>query len=382
MSPGRVLFMAFFEARIFLRTRETLLWTFVMPIVFFFFIGTVTGGFGSPTGGGGPVPLLVKIEPGAGDLAGELVTRLEAVNFAVTRADTVAADVTFRRTLTLPAGFSDSVRAANPVMLTLDRTQRGLDTEVDELRIRRASWGLLADVVALEENATPITPERLAAFRAEPPVVAVDVTRAGRIVEVPVGFRQAVPGTMVMFTLLVMLTSGAVLLVVERRQGLLRRLASAPVSRSGVVAAKWGARMIVGAIQIGFAMIVGTLLFRMDWGPHLGALLVVLAAYAGFCGALALVVGSLARSEGQAVAGGVITANVLAALGGCWWPIEVTPKWMQDLSLFLPTGLTMDALHSLVHFGSPPLTVLPHVAVLAGGALVLGLVAGRVFRFQ
>jgi ABC-type multidrug transport system permease subunit len=185
-----------------------------------------------------------------------------------------------------------------------------------------------------------------------------------------------------MFTLLVMLTSGAVLLVVERRQGLLRRLASAPVSRRGVVLAKWTARMIIGAIQIGFAMVVGTLLFHMDWGPNLGALLGVMAAYAGFCAALALVVGSLARSEGQAVAGGVIAANVLAALGGCWWPIEVTPKWMQELSLFLPTGLTMDALHSLVHFGAPAATVLPHVGVLIGGALVLGLMAGRVFRFE
>ena len=29
-----------------LRRRETILWTFVMPIVFFYFIGTVTGGFG------------------------------------------------------------------------------------------------------------------------------------------------------------------------------------------------------------------------------------------------------------------------------------------------------------------------------------------------
>ena len=33
-----------------LRARETLVWTFVMPIVFFYFIGTVTGGFGSPRG--------------------------------------------------------------------------------------------------------------------------------------------------------------------------------------------------------------------------------------------------------------------------------------------------------------------------------------------
>ena len=30
------------------RARETWLWTFLMPIVFFYFIGTITGGYSSP----------------------------------------------------------------------------------------------------------------------------------------------------------------------------------------------------------------------------------------------------------------------------------------------------------------------------------------------
>ena len=34
----------------FMRIRETLLWVFVMPILYFYFIGTVTGGFGAPSG--------------------------------------------------------------------------------------------------------------------------------------------------------------------------------------------------------------------------------------------------------------------------------------------------------------------------------------------
>ena len=32
-----------------LRRRETLAWVFVMPILFFYFIGTVTGGFAAPS---------------------------------------------------------------------------------------------------------------------------------------------------------------------------------------------------------------------------------------------------------------------------------------------------------------------------------------------
>jgi ABC-type multidrug transport system permease subunit len=73
---------------------------------------------------------------------------------------------------------------------------------------------------------------------------------------------------------------------------------------------------------------------------------------------------------------------VISALGGCWWPIEVTPLWMQKLSLFLPTGIAMDALHKLVNFGAGPETVIPHIAVMAAAAAAAGWLAARVFRFQ
>jgi ABC-type multidrug transport system permease subunit len=79
---------------------------------------------------------------------------------------------------------------------------------------------------------------------------------------------------------------------------------------------------------------------------------------------------------------GVLGANVLAALGGCWWPIEITPVWMQGLARFLPTGTAMDALHRLVSFGSPATAALPHTIALVLGALVLGWLAVRIFRFQ
>jgi ABC-type multidrug transport system permease subunit len=79
---------------------------------------------------------------------------------------------------------------------------------------------------------------------------------------------------------------------------------------------------------------------------------------------------------------GVLASNVLAALGGCWWPIEVTPDWMQRLALFLPTGWAMDALHKLVNFGAPPTAVLPHLAVMIAASVVAAGLSARVFRFQ
>jgi ABC-type multidrug transport system permease subunit len=95
-----------------------------------------------------------------------------------------------------------------------------------------------------------------------------------------------------------------------------------------------------------------------------------------------LLLGSLVETEGQAIGIGVLASNSLAALGGCWWPIEVTPAWMQTLAGLLPTGWAMDASHRLISFQAGAASALPHTALLFAAALVAGWQAARQFRFQ
>ena len=85
---------------------------------------------------------------------------------------------------------------------------------------------------------------------------------------------------------------------------------------------------------------------------------------------LGILLGNLARSEGQMAGIGVMTSMSMAALGGCWWPVEITPDWMQSLQLWLPTGWIMDALHTLVSFGRGPSAALPHLLATSMGAEV------------
>jgi ABC-type multidrug transport system permease subunit len=163
---------------------------------------------------------------------------------------------------------------------------------------------------------------------------------------------------------------------------LLRRLAYTPIRRLAVVLGKWGGKYALGIVQIAFAMLAGTLLFQMDWGPHLGVIILVMLVYGAMMAALGMLLGSLARTEGVAVAIGVISANVLGALGGCWWPIEITPAWMQKLQLFLPTGWAMHALHKLISFGYGLESVLVHVFGMLIVAVVLVGFSLRMFRFE
>ena len=139
-----------------------------------------------------------------------------------------------------------------------------------------------------------------------------------------------------MFMLIVLMTGGTVQLFEDRKQGLLRRLASSPLTRGEIVASRIVARTMIGMIMSVFAMIVGVAVFKIDWGgANAPFALLVLLVYALAVSGIAILLGSLARSEGQAVGLGVVISLVISALGGCWWPIEIVPKSMQTVAKLL-----------------------------------------------
>jgi ABC-type multidrug transport system permease subunit len=369
------------DLRFMLRQRETLLWVFVMPLVFFYFIGTVTGGFAA-SGDDRPDPIVLRAPADGGIVVDQIVRRLEEQDFEVVRETAPGQFERFGRRLTIPEGATASVLAGKPIEVTLEQGGDPLGSSFDQVRVNRAVYAVVADLAVIKRHARAVDEPAFAEIASAPRVLTLMVRSAGRRLQVPSGFAQAVPGTLVMFTMIVLLTGSATTLVVEREQGLLRRLASTPLSRGAIVLGKWASRMTLGVVQIGFAMIAGTVLFRVDWGAAVPMVAVLLLAWAAFTASLALLLANLVRSPGQASGIGVLTSMVLAALGGCWWPIEITPRWMQTFALFLPSGWTMDAMHKLVNFGYGPASALPHVAALGVAAIVAGAAAAKVFRYQ
>ena len=379
-----ILFIAWQDVRNQLREGSTLLWLFIMPPIFFYFIGTVTGGFASSMSGGEATPLTVIAE-NPGFLKDQIDLRLQANDFEsewVESLEVTDEEARPKRTLTFDANMSEKVMADEPVNVAFDTRANSLTREFEEIRIQRSLYTVLADIIIADATAGPLGSDALATVNEATRVWQLDVSTAGQRKEVPTGFQQAVPGMLVMFTLLVLLTSSGTMLVQERTQGLLRRLASAPISRAELVAGKWDGRMVLAAIQVAAALAFGTFLFKMDWGPDVAMVIVVLAAWAGFCASAGLWLGTVATTEAQAGGLGVLAANLLAALGGCWWPIEVTPEWMQVLQKAIPTGWTMDALHKLITFQAGASSVIPNVLLLVAAAIVFGMLAARQFRYE
>jgi ABC-2 type transport system permease protein len=372
------LYLARMDTAHLLRRRETLLWTFIMPIIFFYFLGTIAGN----SSGAKKDNLAVSVPAEAGFLADELLARLDQLGYQVVRTQEPKEFLRFRRRLSIPPGFTDSVLSGKPVNIRFERTGEDMGADYDRVRLDRAVNETLADLRVLSSGNAKPSKDAFEKLAAEPRMLTLNVQTAGKRLEPPSGFGQSVPGTMVMFILLILFTTGGVSLTIERNQGILRRLASSPMSRSAVVLGKWGARMSLGVVQIAFAMIAGSVLFHVRWGPNLLMVVLVLLVYGSLAAALGMLLGNFGRTEGQVVGFGVLASNVFAGLGGCWWPIEITPLWTQRLALVFPTGWTMDALHKLMNFGAPAASVLPHLCVTAVAAVGAGYILSRSFRYQ
>jgi ABC-2 type transport system permease protein len=363
-------FLAFADLRHMARRRETLLWAFVLPIVFMYFIGTITAQFGAPDTGD---PLVVVVPPSAGFLADSLIATLQKLGYRVIRDAGVDSPH-----LILPANFTQSVLDGQKVGLEFRRKDGGILNDYDRQRLTRAAFQLSAAVSALP-HADGAAIGRL---ESEPRLLSLDVRPAGKRRQIPTGFEQAVPGSLVFFLLMILVAASGATLVAEREQGILRRLGCSPMSRGAVVLGKWGARMLLAGVQIVFAMLAGSILFHVNWGAHVPMVLCVLFFYAAMATAGGLLIGVFARTRVQAGAGGSLAANVLACIGGCWWPAELMPPAVQSFAKFTPAGLAMSALHELVNFGSGAAAVLPQVGVMATAAILLGYVAAKQFRFE
>lgn len=387
-----ILFIAKKDFHYSLKEKTLLMWLFLMPIVFFGFIGSTTGGFAKKnTNSVINIAVWEKIPGDAKNdpIATQIMYRLEQEGFTIKLfnddTDLEQTNYTFEdytRKLWLPAQLSQQIAANEQVTITYDTTANGLTQSRDQFAIEKALYQTLGDLLIFNKRQSSNDEINFDQINTLEKNILTDITSAGEKLNIPAGFNQAVPGILVMFIMLIALSSGALSIFLERQSGVLKRLAASPLSRKEIVLGKWLGKWLITIVQMIYGMFIGWLLFNIHWGDHLLTIVMILLIWAIANAALAVLLGSLATSEGQVSAIATISSLLLAALGGCWWPIEITPQWMQKLAHFLPTGWVMEALHQLMYFGGQLQQVMPQVFALMVLAVIALSVAFKKFRFS
>jgi ABC-type Na+ efflux pump permease subunit len=186
-------------------------------------------------------------------------------------------------------------------------------------------------------------------------------------------YQLLVPSYTVMFAFFMVLTVGW-LFVAERRQGTLKRLRAAPLTRRDLLIGKFIPCFFLSVAQGLLLMLAGKIVFGMSWGPEPLWLLAVVAGTSWAAMGLALLVATLARTETQVAIYGTLLVLMLAGISGCLMGDRaLMPEQMQEISRFTPHAWAMDAYLQLLRPPSEEGTTspAPHFDIVARACFVL-----------
>ncbi len=187
------------------------------------------------------------------------------------------------------------------------------------------------------------------------------------------------PGVLALAVMSTSFTSLAIATGFERRYGVLKRLGASPLPRSGLLAGKVGALLVVELLQFAVVGGAGAL---MGWSPTLtptslaGAAAVALLGTAAFA-SLGLFVAGALRAEATLAAANLVYLLLLAG-GAVVFPASsygVAGPWLT----WLPSGALGTGMRTVFLDGDLPVVPL---LVLAGWTAVGTALTARTFRWE
>ena len=195
-------------------------------------------------------------------------------------------------------------------------------------------------------------------------------------------FDLQVPGFAVTFLLIGMLMGVSLALIDEHDWGTLERLRSASAPLWATLTGKLLARFVVGFIQMAVLFAAGYVLFGISLGRTPAALMLPAAAVAFAGAAFGLIVAGIGKTRDAVLPVGAIVIMTMAAIGGCWWPIDFEPAWMQQVALALPTTWAMHAFNDLMIRNLPGTSALIPSAVNFGFGLIYSVIGVAIARWR
>jgi ABC-2 type transport system permease protein len=359
------------------RDRLALFFIVLLPVVIILIIGITFGDAGSTR-----LPVGV-VDQGAGPLGGELLADLEASPALDARAyeDPEALRKAVRRGVVaagvvLPANYDQTLAAGREAQVTFVVDQ----TRPAPAPVRSAVAAAVAEQAATLKAARFTAGQRGVPFEdalararglagGERPVRVAATTVGGREDALPTGFNYTAPANLVLFVFITSL-AGAAALIESRRLGVTRRMLATPTTATTILAGEALSRFSLALLQATIIFGVGWLVFGVDWGDPVAALLLVVS-FALVGTGVGMLLGSILSNAEQATSIGPPVGIALGMLGGCMWPLEIVPAPMRTVGHLFPHAWAMDGFIALIARGEGVAGIALQLAVLVGFAVAL-----------
>lgn len=371
----RVLHVAWNDLRLMVGDKVFFFWSLVFPMLFILLFGLV---FKASDSAPAVAELtVVNLDQGRWGTYFLEKVRSPGVELKVVPAEPAE----YSRLLVLPADFSSKIEAKAAQKLAFKKREDASTKAAArvETRLYQAVARMLGELVLYGDGDLALFLDGHPEFRDVVRVEAVFPEKTVRVV--PSGFDHSIPGTTIQFIMMMVIIYGGITVMEDRKKGVLARMLFSPLSKGEVFQAKLLGRWMMGLIQALILIVVGKIFFKLNLGDPVLSL-VVIAVFALAMAALSVFIGSLCTKEDMIIGLAVLLANIFAGLGGCWWPSEIVPLGFRNVAMISPAYWAMDALHKLRFFQGGLADIVLNLAVLSGLAIVLGVVAARVFKVR
>ena len=266
--------------------------------------------------------------------------------------------------IVIPAGFSERYANEEPTTWQfLTDTARPGDIRAIEILLMVAQ----KDAEALED---PLAEER---------ITLGERNLTGDSLTVK-SYEQNVPGFAVMFVLLAAVAGISLSVHSERDNGTLERLLVAPGGFSWFLSGKLAARFLLGVLQMMLLLLWGNLVFGVSLGSSLWAMPTLVLAILFATTSLGLLVAALVKSREQTLIMSLAVVLFFSALGGLWWPEQMQPDWMRQLSPLVFTTWAMRGMTDVILRDGNLAQIAWPVTVLVLEGVVMWLLGMRLFR--
>lgn len=359
------------DIKIMVRDKVFFVWTLLFPLVFIFIFGNLYRGNSGPA-----QTSLMVLNQDMGQWGAYFIEKIKSPGIAIELIEEEPEN--YNRILVITEDFSEKIEAKTAQELVF---KKHADANVNEAaqvktKIIQAIAKVITELILHgDRDLDTLKSEfkNIIEIKSQFP--------EGTLTKTPSGFDHVIPGTLVQFIMMMVLIYGGISVMMDRKNGVLSRILFSSASIPELWGGKFLGRLMMGIIQALILIVTGILFFRLNLGNYFLSLLNVLV-FSIAIASLSIFVGSVLKKEDLIIGISVLLANLFAALGGCWWPMEVVPQTFKTIGMISPAYWAMDAFHQVIFFNKGLADILINFIVLLGFTVIFTLLAVKFFKIK
>lgn len=357
----RVITILVGNLKMWIRSKHTLFWTIAFPVLMILLFGSIFSISGNPK-----FDLHIQDQDNT-PMSHSFIRALnetEAFNLievsATTNTTEFIKEKGISRILIIPQGFQENITNREDASIILKIVPEQLDSSSSVV------MGIIDSIVdAFNAHLPPPSP----------PKAKVQV-QTESIVSERFGYIDFfVPGVVGM-TVMTGSVFGAIGWSARNRElGILKKLATTPLTKLECIVGIVLYQMIMAFVSTAIIFTVGTLVFGMKVVPDIFCVVLIISGVMAFSGIGMVIARFVKESEGADAAGNAITFPMMF-LSGSFFPREMMPEFLQQISKVLPLTYFNDGLRDAMIYGNiaSALTNTAIMVVVGAFFIILGAV--------